>query len=81
MVIFKFIRVITEKVRIFRVPQAVQNRASRPQFETYIKYSKVDDEEKEVMSGFNGSFLRILVGGNQKFKNLFKKAFFMETLF
>ena len=42
-------------------PQAVKGE---PQgFETYIRYSGVNDEKKNVLVGFNGSFWKILLEG------------------
>ena len=60
-----------EKIRKFRGPQAVKGEATSIQFETYTSYSGIDDEER-VLGGFNGSFLRNLVGRGQSLFNFFK---------
>ena len=44
--------------------ETVKERATRPYFETYTIYSGLDNEEqKKILSIFNCSFLRNLVGG------------------
>ena len=41
---------------------------TRPQFETYFRYSGFDgDEQKNIASIFKGSFLRSLVGWSIRF--------------
>ena len=49
--------------------------AMSSKFETYTRYSEVEDEEQKKFLGiFNGSFLRNLVGGGHSFLNFLKGA-------
>ena len=49
MVVLKLILDIMKKFRKFRGSLAIKNRATRPQFETYARYSVVDDVEQKMV--------------------------------
>ena len=75
MVVLKLILDVIEKFRKVQGTQAVIGEATRPKHETYNRCSRVDDEEqKKVLSVFNGSFLRNFVGGDHIFFNFLKRV-------